>query len=232
MVYRIGAVISSSSRCELDSHADTVVAGANTLHVSDEGRVVTVHGFSEELESVTAPVATVATLWDHPETGQPYILVMHEALYFGDRLGNSLLCPNQMRANGLRVEEVPRQFDPSSSHSIHDPETNIRIPLFIEGVVSGFDSQKPTLDEYLTYEHIELTLPITWVPSSGKLAEKEEKLVSSVSVTQGVSASGHDRNISRVVSAVYSNALAACRHPLPLGNVRPTRWSTPRQPLC
>ena len=99
MVYRIGAVSVSDYRCELDSHADTVVAGANTLRVSDEGRQVIVHGYSEEFESVTAPVTTVATLWDHPETGQPYILVMHEALYFGDQVGTTLICPNQLRAN-------------------------------------------------------------------------------------------------------------------------------------
>lgn len=204
MVYRIGAVSVSDYRCELDSHADTVVAGANTLRVSDEGRQVIVHGYSEELESVTAPVTTVATLWDHPETGQPYILVMHEALYFGDRVGTTLICPNQLRANGLRVEDVPRQFDPSSSHSIYDPASNITIPLYIEGVASGFASRKPTLDEYEMYDHIELTSPTAWEPSSGELAEKEEKVVSSVNVAraQAVSASGHTRNINRMVCSV------------------------------
>ena len=48
MVYRIAAVSTSTLRCELDSHADTVVAGANTLRVSDDGREVIVHGYSEE----------------------------------------------------------------------------------------------------------------------------------------------------------------------------------------
>ena len=175
MVYRVGAVNTFTSRCELDSHADTIVAGSNTLRVSDEGHEVIVHGFSEEMGPTMAPVTTVATLWDHPETGQPYILLMNQALYFGDRVGTTLICPNQLRANGLRVDDVPQQFDPSSSHSIYDPESNIRIPLFIEGVASGFDSRKPTFDDYEMYDHIELTSPLPWEPSSGQLAEKEER---------------------------------------------------------
>ena len=111
-IYRLASVNASNPRCELDSHADTCVAGSNTLRVSDEGCEVTVHGYSDELAPMIAPVTMVATLWIHPETGQPYILVMHESLYFGDRMGTMLICPNQVRANGIKVEDVPRQFDP------------------------------------------------------------------------------------------------------------------------
>ena len=50
-------------RCDLDSHADTCVAGANTLCVSDEDRHVVVHAFSGEYAPVkNIPVATVATM--------------------------------------------------------------------------------------------------------------------------------------------------------------------------
>ena len=91
----------------MDSHADTCVAGSNTLRVSDEGREVTMHGYSDEFALMTAPVTMVATLWLHPETGQPYILVMYKSLYFGDRMGMTLICPTQVRANGIKVEDVP-----------------------------------------------------------------------------------------------------------------------------
>ena len=86
-IYRVASVNTSDSRCELDSYADTCVAGSNTLRVSDEGREVTVHGYSDELAPMITPVTMVTTLWIHPETRQPYILVMHESLYFGDRMG-------------------------------------------------------------------------------------------------------------------------------------------------
>ena len=111
-IYHVASVNASDPRCELDSHANTCVAGSSTLRVSDEGREVTVHGYSDELAPMTAPVMTVATLWLHPETRQPYTLAMHESLYFRDQMVTTLICPNQVRANGIKVEDVPRQFDP------------------------------------------------------------------------------------------------------------------------
>ena len=55
-------------RTELDSHADTCVAGRNTLLVSDEGRQVTVHPYSGEYKPIQdVSIATVATMWIHPQ---------------------------------------------------------------------------------------------------------------------------------------------------------------------
>ena len=68
-IYRVASVNASDPRCELDSHADTCVAGSNTLRVTDEGHEVTVHGYSDELAPMIAQVTMVATLWIHPETG-------------------------------------------------------------------------------------------------------------------------------------------------------------------
>jgi hypothetical protein len=60
---------------------------------------------------VDVPVATVATAYDCPTTGKTHILVINEALYFGDKMSNTLLCPNQLRANGIRVDDCPRQYN-------------------------------------------------------------------------------------------------------------------------
>ena len=106
----------------------------------------------------------------------------------------TLICPNQVRANGIKVEDVPQQFDSLSSHLIFDPKSKIRMPLTIEGVASGFASRKPTLDEYEEYEHIQLTSPMTSEPSTGLLAEKESRIIARVSVAQHESGSGHARN--------------------------------------
>jgi hypothetical protein len=100
------------NRCELDSHADTCVAGANTILVSTDGRTVNVYSFAaDKTPSVT--IAAFTTLWEAPD-GEKYVLIIHEALYFGDRLLSSLLTPNQLRNNGLVVNNVPRQFDATS----------------------------------------------------------------------------------------------------------------------
>ena len=136
---------SEHTRCELDSHADTCVAGANTRILGDADRHVSVQAFTTEYKPQTnIPIASVATLWIDPLDGSPYILIIHEALDFGKRMDSSLINPNQLRAHGLRVEDVPRQFESASSHSIYVPKHKITIPLTTDGVISGFDSQRPS----------------------------------------------------------------------------------------
>ena len=192
-------------RTELDSHADTCVAGCNTLLLSDQGHQVTIHTYSGEYKPIQdVSIATVATMWIHPKNGQPYILIINEALYFGDRVDVTLLNPNQLRANGVIVEDVPRQFDPKSSHSIYHPTVKLRIPLSLDGICSGFVSRKPTWAEYEQYPHVELTSPMRWDPSSDQFAKQEETYVSSVCVAEKLLATDHVRNASRLVSAVQS----------------------------
>ena len=73
----------------------------------------------------------------------------------------------------------------------------------IEGVASGFVSRKPTLEEYEEYEHIELTSPMTWEPSTGLLAKKESRVIARVSVAQDESGSTYARNATQQVSAMW-----------------------------
>jgi hypothetical protein len=96
-------------RCKLDSHADTSVAGGNALEISHEdGQTVRVSGFSNEFEPrQDIHVSTVAFLWEDPESGKQYILIVHEALYFGNELDHSLFNPNQPQDNGITVKDVP-----------------------------------------------------------------------------------------------------------------------------
>jgi len=197
------------SQCDLDSHADTCCAGMNCLLIEYDGRVVTVSPYHDEYEPMRVKIATVATLWEDPRDGQSYILVIHEALYFGDRLKQTLLNPNQMRANGLIVEDVPRQFDNNSSHSIKVPKLGKTIPLTLNGIISTFTSSKPTWEEYNTLPHIELTSSAPWDPNSVEYAEREEKCVGSVRTQDGRSLPDEPElpeadNLNRHVHAVHS----------------------------
>jgi hypothetical protein len=137
-----------TTRCELDSHADTCVAGANCLVVVDDGRTANVYPYNEDYKpEKSIPIGTVATLWDCPKTGQTYVLIIHEALYFGDKLPDTLLTPNQLQAHGLKVDKVPKQYDSKSNHSISSfpkPDRDVHIPLELSGVISGFETRKPT----------------------------------------------------------------------------------------
>ena len=104
---------------ELDSHADTMCAGANCKVESTIGHTVRVKPFSDELGAFEeVPIGSVLTAYTHPSTGECFILRFNEALIFGDKLKSSLLNPNQIRAHGATVSDVPKQFDRNSTRSI------------------------------------------------------------------------------------------------------------------
>ena len=167
-----------ADRAELDTHADTCVGGANTVLLSTTGESASVSTFSGERKPFTEiPIGTVATTWTMPTTGERIVLVIHEALYFGDRLATTLLCPNQLRANGIRVNDMPHQFDKASTHSIHvksTAEEEIVIPLTLDGVISYVaDCTKPSEDDLTNGWRVELTSDMEWTPYDNGFAEAE-----------------------------------------------------------
>jgi hypothetical protein len=96
------------------------------------------------------------------------MLVIHEALYFGDRLKESLLCPNQLRAAGILVQDSPIQFDSKSTHSLTVPG-KLELLLEMYGVISHLRTRKPTADEVKRYQagllhSVELTEDVPWEP--------------------------------------------------------------------
>jgi len=99
-------------RSELDSHADTCVAGANTTLLWYTDHKVSVSPFIGEYKPLEdVPIATVATAWDNPFDGSTIVLIIHEALYFGSRMPYSLLCPNQLRSKySILHLRIPSSF--------------------------------------------------------------------------------------------------------------------------
>jgi hypothetical protein len=62
------------------------VAGANTRVTEYSDTKVSVSPFSDSYEAIKdVPIATVATAWDDPATGEVIVLYINEALYFGTR---------------------------------------------------------------------------------------------------------------------------------------------------
>jgi hypothetical protein len=120
---------------EMDSHADTCVAGANTRVMDYTDIKVSVSPFSDSYEAIKdVPIVTVATAWDDPATGKVTVLYIHEALYFREKKSHTLLCPNQLRANGWKVQDVPKQFDAASAHAAIDPTGTLRMPLEMSSI--------------------------------------------------------------------------------------------------
>lgn len=167
--------------CELDSHADTCVAGPNCRTLEDTGFTVSVTGFSDKLHGTVTnvPIVKAATAYDDPLTGTTYILVLGQAIYMGDSVEATLLCPNQLRYQGIVVDDCPKHLAPPgnpSTHSLFIPENQLRICFKMKGPVSVFDTRMPTKDEISTCRWVTLTGDEVWDPHSESFQAEEEKV--------------------------------------------------------
>ena len=76
--------------------------------------------------------------------GETYIPIVNEGLIFGECLEHSLLTPNQMRTNGITVEDTPTQFDCRSKHAvigIDDCGKEVTLLLMLRGIISYRSTQ-------------------------------------------------------------------------------------------
>ena len=96
---------------ESDSNADTCCLGQNYVVLHFTQRMAEVFAYDENLPSTTVPIVSGATAYTHPRTRITYILVVHEALYYGTKLNHSLLNPNQIRMHGIPLWD--NAFDPN-----------------------------------------------------------------------------------------------------------------------
>jgi hypothetical protein len=162
---------------DLDSHADTACIGRNCRVLAYSSMEVDVKPYHRQYKSITGiPVVQAATAYDDPETGETYILVINQGLYFGDTLEHTLLNPNQMRTNGIIVDDVPKHLAPNPSeamHSIFIPENDLRINMEMRGVISCWPGRKPSDREVETCTWIHLTPEAEWDPHSNEFAENE-----------------------------------------------------------
>jgi hypothetical protein len=98
-----------------------------------------------------------------------YILIVYQALYFGDKLEHNLVNPFLCRLNGININECPHILDPAindKSRTISFPNESLKIPLSLNSIVSYFASHKPTKKEFKQCQHIEFTAPVfkTYTP--------------------------------------------------------------------
>jgi hypothetical protein len=152
----------SMCRAELDSHADTCGVNDTAYILEYTDRVVDVGPFSDEYSPMPeVPIVKAALAYDHPDTGETFILILGQALYFGQKLSNCLINPNQLRANGIIVNDIPqhlaRRAGILSTHSIHCGNDSLNIPLLLKGIISYFNVRRPTLEEIHNCATIQLT---------------------------------------------------------------------------
>jgi hypothetical protein len=151
---------------ELDSHADTTVLGGDALIFQNYDRPVEVLGYNPTMGARTYQTVSGALAFDHPMTGQTYLLVFHQAISM-PQLDHHLLCPMQCRVNDVIVNDVPKFLTLNPTDNTHaivvqdpdDPAQHFCFPLNIQGVTSYLTVRKPTLAEWDSGDilHINMT---------------------------------------------------------------------------
>ena len=135
-------------------------------------------------------------------TGQLYILVFGQGIWFGDRMDRSLVNPNQCRFNGISL-----CGDPTDPHRPLGFQTNtVNIPLFVEDTISTISTCCPSLEELDSCQCIYLSYQEIWDPSNVnfKIMSMEEESRHSIS-----SCSIFDIVMSSISSALFEDMLAA-----------------------
>ncbi len=121
---RLNSTLMVSGTCELDLHADTCVAGSNCIVLEYTQQTVNVSGFAPEHGELTnIPIVTAATAFDDPKTSNTLILILGQAVYLGDQVTTTLLCPNQLHFNGIIVDDIPIHLAHPTRPSTHSEFT-------------------------------------------------------------------------------------------------------------
>jgi hypothetical protein len=116
------------------------------------------------------PIVTAATsYYTDQQDGQVYILVIHEGLWFGDKLTHSLINPNQLRYASVTVQDNPFERDPPVSVTTN----HVTIPLITSGTNIFLESSTPTQTELDHCPHVHLTLDTEWNPHTVQLASTQ-----------------------------------------------------------
>ena len=85
-----------------------MVGTKTTLLIHDYDRPVKVHGYDDGVREIEAcRTVSAVIVYDHPESGYTYMLVLHQAILI-TQMENKLLCPLQMRDNDVRVNYEPK----------------------------------------------------------------------------------------------------------------------------
>jgi hypothetical protein len=154
---------------ECDTNADTCCLGKNFVVLAPTYRTADVYAYDTSIQPIeNVPIVSGATAYDDPITGNTYILVFHEALYYGDKLDHTLINPNQVRSFGIPFWDNP--FDPTRSLSI-DVSDDFRIPLRTIGTKVAFTTRVPTANELEKNDHVHMTSAHPWNPAEVSMVQ-------------------------------------------------------------
>ena len=175
---------STTTVCELDSHADTCAFGANCFILHETSQQVSVQGFHPNMQELQGvKIVTAAVAYDCPELFVTFVLIFPQSLYFPS-MERHLICPDQLREHGIIVNDIPLSRIPPQHrtpfhHSILDPESKLHIPLRYDKPISYFHCRKPTpteINDTINHIHIYMTSELEWTPYD-EVSARDENLL-------------------------------------------------------
>jgi hypothetical protein len=173
-------VTTNTARNELDSHADTCALGSNFIILHYTGRVCDVAPYNSQAYEPqrNIPIVTAATAYTNKETGEVSIIVINEALWFGENLNN-----------------------PFNSTPMAITTDDLTIPLLAQGTNIYFETTAPYQHELDKYPHIHFTLDTEWDPHSVCLVAALRTAEAEMDIGDGVEPEPGLLQISSVFSA-------------------------------
>jgi len=127
-------------------------------------------------------IVCVSVAYDCVSTMSTYILVFDQCLYIPS-LDVNLLCVDQMRDHGLKVNDVPlirlsADERTNKSHSIMWNDTKLHIPLCFDKPISYFKCRVPTPDEIENDQNctVHMTSSVKWKPYDENTNQIEENI--------------------------------------------------------
>jgi hypothetical protein len=189
---RVGGirVISSSKRdpvvqsqLEMDSHADTIVCGANCAILHYTGRECDVSPYTDAYEAIkSVPIVQAGTAYDNPETGETFILVFNEAIWMGDKMDHTLVNPNQLRSYGITVQDNPFSAAPTY---VSTEGHEFTFPLTCHGTILSTPTRTPTSHELQNCAHVILSSEHDWDPQHVRFPKASRTVEEEISRTVG-----------------------------------------------
>ena len=148
-------IAGTAARCEMDSHADTCVAGPNFVIIEYTGEHCDVRPYLDEYKPITdVPIVNASTAYTDPKAGVTLILQLNQVLWYGKKMQMNLINPNQIHHGGLVVSDNPTNHD----RTFRITGDNFTVPFDLSGTPVYFVSQAPTQWELENCRVVEMTV--------------------------------------------------------------------------
>ena len=113
-----------------------------------EGLTASAQGFDDSSSTLCdIPIVNAVYAYDRRDTGETVLLEFNHCLYLGNRKNDAIACPNQLRLNGVSIDDRPQSLFPNSSDAQRIMADGLTIPLHMHGPLSHFNARRPTFQE-------------------------------------------------------------------------------------